>query len=71
MLSPDNSLSTDALSGKSIGEGGLVTTQADPKAGLSELSQLCADRHIQVLLAAERYNHDILGIVTPSDRNAY
>jgi hypothetical protein len=44
---------------------------AEAKAELALLSQLCAERHIQVLLAAERYNRDILGVVTPGDRIGY
>ncbi|PZO11531.1 MAG: hypothetical protein DCF25_19200 [Leptolyngbya foveolarum] len=66
-----HSLSAGESSGESLGKAGLVANRADPRASLRDLSQLCADRHIQVLLAAERYNHDILGIVTPSDRNGY
>ncbi|MEM9089221.1 MAG: alpha/beta hydrolase [Cyanobacteria bacterium P01_F01_bin.53] len=41
------------------------------KQQLQALSQLCEARNIQVLLAAERYNRDVLGIVTPGDRNGY
>ena len=38
---------------------------------LEKLSQLCESRNIQVLLAAERYNRDVLGIVTADDRIGY
>ncbi|EDX87425.1 conserved hypothetical protein [Synechococcus sp. PCC 7335] len=38
---------------------------------LKTLSQLCESRNIQVLLAAERYNRDVLGIVTAGDRIGY
>ncbi|MBE9063690.1 alpha/beta hydrolase [cf. Phormidesmis sp. LEGE 11477] len=38
---------------------------------LQTLSQLCEARNIQVLLAAERYNRDVLGVVTAGDRIGY
>ncbi len=38
---------------------------------LQTLSKLCESRNIQVLLAAERYNRDVLGIVNEGDRNGY
>ena len=38
---------------------------------LQALSQLCESRNIQVLLAAERYNRDVLGIVDERDRDGY
>ncbi len=41
------------------------------KRALKNLSEVCADRHIQILLAAERYNRDILGIVSEGDRTGY
>ncbi len=41
------------------------------KRALNNFSGICADRHIQILLAAERYNRDILGIVSEGDRIGY
>ncbi len=49
------------------GEGQSSTAAA--KRTLETLSQLCETRNIQVLLAAERYNRDVLGI--ERDRDGY
>ena len=41
------------------------------KSELQALSNLCANHHIQVLLAAERYRHDVLGVAVEGDRDGY
>ena len=46
-------------------------TAEDPKLRLKALSLHCADCHILVLLAAERYYRDILGIEDEGDRAGY
>ncbi len=48
-----------------------LSSSTDSKDHLAALSELCATRQIQVLLAAERYNRDILGIETEGDRDGY
>ena len=58
----------DSLS-DGIDEGDSAT--ATTKQTLTTLSQLCESRNIQVLLAAERYNRDVLGIKTACDRDGY
>ena len=45
----------------------LAATQQE----LQALSKLCESRNIQLLLAAERYNRDVLGIVNAGDRDGY
>lgn len=56
-----------AAQGFALANAGVARAQRS----LQVLSDLCAQRHIQVLLAAERYNRDVLGIVTPGDRSGY
>ncbi|MGB3573933.1 MAG: alpha/beta hydrolase [Phormidesmis sp.] len=52
-----------------IDEG--LSPTATAKKELTTLSQLCETRNIQVLLAAERYNRDVLGIKDKCDRDGY
>ena len=59
------------LSSLSTGEQADDGSEVAAKQQLQSLSQLCEARNIQVLLAAERYNRDVLGIVTSGDRNGY
>ncbi|MGD1898601.1 MAG: alpha/beta hydrolase [Phormidesmis sp.] len=57
------SLSNEAPAGTQS----LAVTQQE----LQALSQLCESRNIQMLLAAERYNRDVLGIWDEGDRAGY
>jgi hypothetical protein len=78
---PDAALSKRLIYGLAcLGFKSFVTTLASGQEGespapgipaLLPLSQLCGSHGIQVLLAAERYNRDILGIVTEGGRNGY
>ncbi|MEL7067800.1 MAG: alpha/beta hydrolase [Cyanobacteria bacterium J06581_3] len=56
-----------SLSNESLMCESLTVTQQE----LQALSQLCESRNIQVLLAAERYNRDVLGIINEHDRDGY
>ncbi len=59
------------IAGLAANPGSVSRSPAVAKAELADLSALCGEHDIQVLLAAERYNRDILGIVTPGDRIGY